>query len=147
MSILDNGLLLATLDTFGWFVIFFVGLLFGIPYTRYFLRVKSIPTWPTTAATVTLAAAGHDSVFSFGYGLHYCSVCYGLQVDSTVCKGGFYLMAGDEAIASSVATQLMNTKIQVRYNPKRPTDSLPVEKEILGRKVFQQQSWLNPNAW
>ena len=136
------------MDTFGWCVILLVALLFGIPYSRYFLRVRAIPTWPIVAGVVTEAGARQGS--PLGYAallLHHCTVIYEYQVSGTTHKGWFALMAGNERIASSMANQIEHTEIQVRYNPKRPADSLPVDKELLGTKVFQKQSWLNPNVW
>jgi hypothetical protein len=150
MRVLNNEMLLARLDTFGWFVVFFVGLLFGIPYTRYFLRVKSIPTWPTTMATVTQASAVQGAPTGYALGaslLHHCSVYYEFQASGVTYRGWFALMTGDEVIASRVAQELMHTKIPIRYSPMHPADSLPVEKQVLGRKVFLRQSWLNPDVW
>jgi hypothetical protein len=142
-----NVMALGSLDTFGWSLLLFLGLLFGIPYARYIKRIRAIPGWPTKLATIVGASAERGSPFGYGYGLSYCVVLYEFEVVGNVYKGGFVLMAGDDLIASTVAQNLLNSTVQVTYNPKRPNDSLPVETKILGRKVLQRQSWLNPNIW
>lgn len=43
------------IDALGWGMIFFLLLLFGVPYTRFFLRRAAIPNWPITNARVTRA--------------------------------------------------------------------------------------------
>jgi len=142
---------LAMIDAFGWFVIVFVTTLFGIPYSRYFLRMRALPMWPTATGIVTQAAARRGSPVGYGVAgaalLYHCSVSYEYQVSGSTYKGWFALMAGDERTAFSVSEQMVHMKIPIRYNPKRPADSLPTEREVLGRKVFQKQSWLNPNVW
>jgi len=145
---------LAALDAFGWGVVVFIALIFVIPYSRYFLRMRAIPTWPTVEATVVAASArrGSPTVPDWVSGwnaalLNYCLVSYEYQVDGVLCKGWFGLMAGKEAIAAAVGQQVLQTKILVRFNPKHPADSVPVAEEILERRVVVRQNWLNPNVW
>jgi len=139
------------IDAFGRTGIAFVALLFGIPYSRYFLRMRAIPRWPTATGLVTEASARQGSPVGSRIAdaalLHYCSINYEYQVAGTTYKGWFALMTGDERTAFSVSEQMVHMKIPIRYNPKHPPDSLPTEKEVLGRKVFQKQSWLNPAVW
>src|SRR6266478_2346401 len=96
-------IVLAAIDAFGWGGLIFVGLLFGIPYSRYFLRAKAIPKWPT--ATATVAQASEVQGTPLGYGvvpnlLHHCSVIYEYEVNEVMYRGSFALMAGDEQDAS-----------------------------------------------
>jgi hypothetical protein len=140
----------ATIDAFGWGVIVFIALIFGIPYSRYFLRTRAVASWPTAEATVVAASARRGSPVGREWGsalLNHCSVDYEYQVDGVSRRGWFALMAGNEAMATTVAQQILNTKILIRFNPKHPPDSIPVAEEILERKVVLKQSWLNPNVW
>jgi len=142
--------LVAPLDPLGWCMIVFLGALFGIPYSRYFLRVRSIPKWPTVVATIVQASICQESPVGFVPGtavLSNCSADYEYQVDGVLFKGRFRLMTGDDVVAAAVASQILQSKILVRYNPKRARDSVPVAEEILGRRVSLKQSWLNPNVW
>jgi hypothetical protein len=150
MLIFSGETSLAVIDTFGWGAIGFIALIFGIPYTRYFLRMRAIPSWPTAEATVIAASARSGSPVGYGRGsalLNHCSVDYEYQVDGVSRKGWFALMAGNEEIAGAVAQQILQMKILVRFNPKHPADSIPVAEEILERRIVLKQSWLNPNVW
>ena len=51
-SVLLSGQKLFGIDAFGWGVILFLLLLFGIPYTLYFLRRADIPEWPIISARI-----------------------------------------------------------------------------------------------
>jgi hypothetical protein len=145
---------LAALDAFGWGVVVFIALIFGIPYSRYFLRMRAIPTWPTAEATVVAASARRGSptvpgwvpVWTAGL-LNCCQADYEYQVDGVLRKGSFALMAGNEEIAATVAQRVLQMKILIRFNPKHPADSIPVAEEIIERTVVVKQSWLNPNVW
>lgn len=150
MLIFSGEMSLAAIDALGWGIIVFIALIFGIPYSRYFLRTRAITSWPTAEATVVAAAACRGSPVGREWGsalLNHCSVDYEYQVHGVSRRGWFALMAGNEAIATTVAQQILNKKILIRFNPKHPTDSIPVAEEILERKVVGKQSWLNPNVW
>jgi hypothetical protein len=141
---------LVTIDAFGWGVIALFALIFGVPYSRYFLRRLAIPTWPVTEATVVAASARRGSPIASGMGsplLNYCSADYEYQVDGVLQKGSLALMAGNETIATTIAQQIVQMKILVRFNPKHPVDSIPVPEEILERRVVLKDSWLNPRVW
>jgi uncharacterized protein DUF3592 len=145
---------LAVLDAFGWGVVVFIALIFGIPYSRYFLRMRAIPTWPTVEGTVVAASVSRGTPTVPGWVsswrsvlVNYCRVDYEYEAHGASRRGWFGLMAGSEMIATSVAQQVLQTKILVRFNPKHPADSVPVAEEILERRVVVRQSWLNPNVW
>jgi hypothetical protein len=143
-------ILTVVLDLLGWLLLAIFGLLFGIPYARFFLRAKAIPTWPTVLARVTQASACQGSPTApsrFSGLLFHCAVWYEFEASGLRHKGRFALMTGDEMIAMKTAELILHREVPIRYNPRNPSDSVTAEKEILGRKVFQKQSWLNPRAW
>jgi len=53
------------------------------------------------------------------------------------------LLTEDHGFADNTAEQLRGKEMTVRYNPKRPKDSVLVEDEILGRKVIQSPGFLD----
>jgi hypothetical protein len=125
-------------------------LIIGVPYLRFSLRLQSIPGWPTARALITVAESYRGSPVGsqkYSSGLHYCKACYAFSVNGSSYEGWFALMIGDEGFADDTAQKLRGQDIAVRYNPKRPKDSVLVDDKILGRKVVQGQSWLNPNVW
>jgi len=149
--ILGRASPIVTIDTLGWGFLASLVLLFGVPYSRYFLRRRAIPTWPVTEAIVIASSAGRGAPFTPKVGLYflanYSSADYEYVVDGTLQKGSFALMTGNEMIAVTVAQQVLHMKILVRFDPKHPADSMPVPERVLGRKVFTQDSWLNPRVW
>jgi hypothetical protein len=138
------------IDTLGLGGIALVLLLFGIPYLRFIARTRSIPGWPTAIAKVTAAGAGHGvPVFwsRFSDRLSHCAVSYQFEVLGAIYNGWFALMASDEQTATRMAEALSEMTITIRYNPKKPTDSVTAERVILGAKVLQEGNWLNPKVW
>ena len=95
------------IDPFGWGVIFFLLLLIGVPYTRYFLRAAAIPDWPIVSARVSVISGVPpgfaDYPFEFGriprLIPYHCRVSYVFPVDGAVFEGWFLMLALDRASA------------------------------------------------
>lgn len=139
---------LASLDALGWGISVFVGLLFGIPYTRFILRKIAIPRWPTARAAVTEVSVGRGLPGTGGgYLLYHCRINYKFDVSGLTYTGWFALGAGGAEDGAEMGGQIQGKTIDVRYNPSKPKDSVPLEKKILGRPVLLGESWLNPRVW
>jgi len=159
MAILATGKALFGIDAFGWGVIFFLLLLFGVPYTRYFLRAADIPDWPIVSARVTKAAVitGVPPEFvpriAFATGRvpqlipYHCRASYSFLVDGALYEGWFAWLAKDQAGAESFAEAVKGQTVLVKYDPRKPADSVVEGKEVLGRKVIQDSNILNPKVW
>lgn len=157
--ILATGKTLFGLDAFGWGVIFFLLLLFGVPYTRYFLCAADIPDWPIVPARVTKVAVitGVPQEFvpriAFAAGRipqlipYHCRASYAFLVDGALYEGWFAWLAQDQVSAESFAEALKGQTVLVKYDPPKPADSVVEGKEVLGRKVIQDTNVLNPKVW
>lgn len=140
---------LTSLDAFGVGVLIFVGLLFGIPYTRFILRKAEIPKWPSARATVVGASVGRG-LPGTGYGyllVLHTAISYEFEVEGLRYEGWFALGTGSPEDGADIAKKAQGMSLEVRYNPKKPKDSLPLETKILGRPVLLGESWLNPRVW
>ena len=140
---------LASPDALGWGILIFVGLLFGVPYTRFILRKIAIPRWPIARAAVTEVSVGRGLPGTGGGYLSFfnCRLNYKFDANGSTYTGWFALGAGSPEDAFQVARQTQNMTLEVRYNPREPKDSVPLEKEILERPVLLGESWLNPRVW
>ena|SRR2546423_1367280 len=138
----------ASLDALGWGILIFVGLLFGIPYTRFILRIRAISKWPLAEARISETGVARGLPGGYGYFLAYrCAITYRYEVEGQGYTGQFGLRAGNPEAASDLATRTLGTAVEIRYNPRHPKDSVPVNKEILGRPVLLRYTWLNPRVW
>jgi hypothetical protein len=160
LDIFTNGNRFFGIDAFGWGVILFVLLLFGIPYSRYFLRAADLKDWPIVTATVRnveiisgfprelvppIAAAVANIPTLIPY---HCRTLYVFLVDGTLYQGSFELCALNLAEAERLAEALKGQPVLVKYNPHRPADSELEEKDLLGKKVVQEDNQpLNPKVW
>jgi hypothetical protein len=146
------------LDTFGWGVVLFLVLFFGAFYTREYLRRKRIPDWPVTSARVektTFAPGPPAEIRSAPAGVPYdvvfpyhCRANYVFVVDGTRYGGTFSLLANDEVESQKLIESLRDQSILVKYNPLRPKESIVKDRELLGKKVFQE-GWnpIDPKIW
>lgn len=78
----------------------------------------------------------------YAFASHYCRACYAFSINGKSYDGWFALMIGDEGFADTTATKLRGREITIRYNPKRPKDSVLVDENVLGKKVIQKQGVL-----
>jgi hypothetical protein len=148
------------IDALGWGMIFFLLLLFGIPYTRFFLRRASIPDWPITEARVTRADVlrGVPNEFVPRIAIRpwrvrtlvpfHCRAQYVYLVDGATYAGWFALFAMDSTTAQDYATRLAGHTVLVKYDPRHPKDSTLEEPKMFDRTAVQEQSnVLNPKVW
>ncbi len=159
MVLLAAGKTLFGIDALGWGFIFLLLLLFGVPYTRYFLRAADIPDWPIVSARVIKAAVitGVPQEFvpriAFATGRvpptvpYHCRANYSFLVDGALYEGWFAWLAKDQAGAESFAEAVKGQTVLVKYDPRKPADSVVEGKEVLGRKVIQDSNILNPKVW
>jgi hypothetical protein len=143
----SSTFLLASIDALGLGMFVFVALLFGIPYTRFFLRKRAIPSWPTAQATITEAFVRRGLPGTYDVLIYYCDTYYIYEVRGTTYRSRAILGTGNRDLAAAVAQQVLQMRIPIRYNPKRPKDSLPLQEKIAGGQVIQRQNWWNPNVW
>ncbi len=147
------------MDSLGWVFFIFTLLLFGIPYTRYFLRRRNINSWPITTARV-----GHAGIFD-GVPQEYvprmairpgmpttipfhCRAQYAYLVDGTVYSGWFALLVRSQAEAEELNKRLQDLTLRVRYDPRKPADSVLEGPRLFDKKVVQSgTNPLNPNVW
>lgn len=142
-------MLLASLDALGVGMLIFLGLLFGIPYTRFIFRKIEIPKWPTTRANVTGASIRRGLPGTGGGYLLFLhtAISYEFELQGSRYEGWFALGAGSPEDGADLARKAQGMTLEIRYNPRKPKDSLPLEKKILGRPVLLTESWLNPRVW
>jgi hypothetical protein len=146
------------LDAFGWGVVLFLLVLFGIPYTRAYFRRAGIPKWPIVSARIiktTIAPGPPREILAAPASApitelipYHCRANYVFLADGKPCEGTFALLAKDAEQAQGMADSLRARSILVRCNPRRPQDSVLEEREFLGTKVFQE-GWhpINPKVW
>lgn len=147
------------MDSLGWVFLIFTLLLFGIPYTRFFLRRRNITSWPITSARVSHAEIlegvpqeyvprmairpGMPTVIPF-----HCRAQYAYLVDGTVYSGWFAVFAKSQTEAQELIRHLEDLTIRVKYDPRKPADSVLEETRIFDKKVIQAgTNPLNPNVW
>jgi Protein of unknown function (DUF3592) len=134
-----------------WTLILFAMLLFGIPHLRLALRFRALPSWPTTTAIVTHVSPGRATPAGSSKSsarLGQSVVSYEYKVGGISYTGWFAVMTGEDGDGSrAAATDISQEEVVVRYDPQNPKDSVPAQNQLLGRKVLQEQNWLNPRAW
>jgi hypothetical protein len=142
-----------------WWVILFLLLLFGVPYGRYFLRVKNIPDWPIVSATVrkteVLPGLPREYVPSMAITVaripqlvpYHCRALYVFLVDGALYEGWFALVAKSQTEAVGFAETLKGQSILIRYDPRKPADSTVEGQKVLERKIYQDTNLLNPKVW
>ena len=150
------------IDAFGWGVILFLLLLFGIPYTRYFLRRADIPEWPIISARVekTEVLSGPPrEVYPVPVPMpipvtvtqlipYHCRARYVFLAGGSLYEGSFVLLAKNAAEAHALAGALQDQTILVKYNPRHPKDSKVEGEKILDKKVLQEgDNPVNPRVW
>jgi hypothetical protein len=52
-------------------------------------------------------------------------------------------MTAEHGFADDTADKLRGKEVTVRYNPKHPKNSVPVDREILGKTVIQSHGLFN----
>jgi hypothetical protein len=150
------------IDAFGWGVILFLLVLFGVPYTRYFLRRADIPEWPITSARVekTESQSGPPrEVYPVRVPMplpitatqlvpYHCRFRYVFLADGSLYEGSFVLLAQNAAEAYALAGALQDQTILVKYNPRHPKDSVVADERILSKRVLQEgENVMNPRVW
>lgn len=147
------------IDRFGWGVIVFCALLFGIPYARYFLRAAAVQRWQRVSARVTkvVALPGLPPEIVPRLTLmrgrvrriapYHCRATYVFLANGALVEGWFALPATDRPAADAAAESLNGQTVMVRYNPRNPKDSAVEDMTVLGKKVLQDTSALNPKLW
>jgi hypothetical protein len=146
------------MDALGWGMIVFLLLLLGIPYTREYLRRSKIPDWPITSARVGKVTISRGAppeipvpptvIPETALIPFHCHATYAFLVDGKLYDGAFSLLAKTEAQAKDYADALRDQTILIKYNPRKPKDSILEERELLGTKAFQY-GWspINPKVW
>ena len=160
--LLLSGHKLFGIDAFGWGVILFLLLLFGIPYARYFLRRANIAEWPIISARVekTEVLTGPPrEVYPVPVPMpfpvtatqlipYHCRAHYVFLADGSLYEGSFVLLAKTAAEAQALAGALQDQTILIKYNPRRPKDSVVEEEKIVDKKALQEgDNLLNPRVW
>ena len=147
------------MDSLGWTFFIFTLLLFGVPYTRFSLRRGNITSWPITTARVSnteifggvpqeyvpriAMRPGMPTVIPF-----HCRAQYAYLVDGTIYSGWFALFAKSLAEAQELTTHLQDLTIRVKYDPRKPADSVLEETRMFKHKVIQADTNpLNPRVW
>jgi|ERR1700722_3737751 len=154
-----NACLYLVYFTPNWWGILFLVLLFGVPYGRYFLRAKHIPDWPIVSAAVrkTEVLPGLPPEYAPPMAMAvgrvpqlvpcHCRALYVFLVNGALYEGWFALVAKTQAEASGFAEALKGQSIFVKYDPRKPTDSVVEGQKVLERKIIQDTSLLNPKVW
>jgi len=147
------------MDLLGWIFFFFTLLLFGIPYTRFFLRRRNIISWPIATARVSRVEIvdgvpqeyvprmairpGMPTVVPF-----HCRAQYAYSAEGMRYSGWFAVFAKSLAEAQDLAKRLQYLAIQVKYDPRNPADSVLEEPRLFEKKIVQAgTNPLNPNVW
>jgi hypothetical protein len=156
---LASGLRLWGIDALGWGMTVFVLLLFGIPYTRYFLRRSEIPSWPITNARITdsevrrglpdeyIPQIANIDPYVHAVVPFHCRAQYVYLVDGATYSSWFALFAMSQPAAQEFAVRLAAQTILVKYDPRNPEDSVLEEPRMFDQKVIQADTNpLNPKV-
>jgi hypothetical protein len=68
---------------------------------------------------------------------------YAYKVNGVRFAGLLILIAGNKSVAEDLQHSLEGTTVGVRYDPKHPETSFVVEKQLLGRPVYQNPFWFD----
>jgi hypothetical protein len=68
-------------------------------------------------------------------------------VNGTLYEGWFALVAKSQAEALGFAESLKGQSVLIKYDPRKPTDSVVEGQKVLERKVIQDTNLLNPKVW
>jgi hypothetical protein len=147
------------MDSLGWIFFIFTLLLFGIPYTRFFLRRRDVTSWPIATARVSHAeiVAGVPQEYVPRMAIRpgmpvtipfHCRAQYAYLVDGNVYSGWFALLAKSQNEAQELNKRLQDLAVRVKYDPRKAADSVLEETRMFDHKVVQAgTNPLNPNVW
>jgi hypothetical protein len=137
------------MDAFGWGVVGFLTVLIGVPYARFFLRRAKIPTWPVASATVetveiTKKLPNLAAGYSWKLNTWFCRAGYVFPAGGANHASWFAIPAKNQQEAKEFTEALKGQPVLVRYNPLKPNDCTLEDQRVLGRKIIQDTSILNP---
>jgi hypothetical protein len=119
-----------------------VTLLMALTFIRFWIRKWESRNWPIVAGVIEKEEVNYNDRSAYRPSMYRLLFGYSYIVDGVRFAGLFILMVGSEAIATDFQHKLNATSVSVRYNPKQPETSFMVEKELLGKKVYQSPIWL-----
>jgi hypothetical protein len=147
------------IDALGWEFIAVLVALFGFPFGKHFLRAFDIwRNWKVETAKIcktTIEGGVPPSVAPRWIAIWvappvsacYCRATYVYLVDGALYEGWFALMAGNVGDARKIAQELQDHPIFIKYNPRKPSDAVLNEKQVLDRQAWEDDMILNPKVW
>ena len=157
LLIFTAGAVFWGLDALGYGILLFLLIGLGIPFARFLLRRASVPYWPVTEAHVNHAevftgvARLYPGFVAFNWKTRshffHCRAQYVYLVNGRVYENSFFTRAGKFERATEFASEVQNQIVLVKYNSKRPEDSVVQSSKILDRHIIQVDPSLNPSIW
>jgi hypothetical protein len=111
---------------------------------RHQLRMWRSQSWPTVHGTVQKGEVLHSGGGRASFLPFRSLLGYAFTVNGHPYWGLFVLAAEDMQAAEKLQKQADGIAVTVQYDPKKPDISFLVERELLGRRIVQDPTWLGP---
>ena len=118
------------------------GLLIALTFVRFGIRKWQSRLWPVVPGVIEKGEVNYNDRAAYLPSMYRLLFGYTYILDGVRFAGLFILMVGSETMAADFQHKLKATSVSVRYNPKHPEMSFLVEKELLGKEVYQSLMWL-----
>ena len=76
----------------------------------------------------------------------HCRALYVFLVNGALYEGWFALVAKSQAEALGFAEALKGQSVLIKYDPRKPTDSVVEGQKVLEKKIIQDTNLLNPKV-
>jgi hypothetical protein len=114
-----------------------------IPQVRHQLRMWRSQGWPTVHGTVQKGEVLHSGGGRASFLPFRSLLGYAFTVNGRPYWGLFVLAAEDMQTAEKLQKQTEGMAVSVQYDPKKPEISFLVERELLGRRIVQDPTWID----
>ncbi len=115
----------------------------AIPEIRHQLRIVRSRSWPIVHGTVQKGQILHSGPAKYLQLPFRSLLGYAYEVNGDPYWGLFVLVAEDMEAAEKLQKDADGKRVTVKYDPKSPEISLLVDKELLGRRIAQNPTWLH----
>lgn len=114
-----------------------------IPEISHWVRIVRSQSWPKVSGTVRKGEVLHSGPGRYLQLPFRSLLGYAYKVKGTRYWGLFVLPVRDMEEAELIQKRAPGESVTVQYNPKRPEVSLLVDRELCGRRISQNPTWLS----
>lgn len=114
-----------------------------VPEIRHQLRIVRSQSWPTVYGTVQKGEVLHSGPGKYLQLPFRSLLGYAYKVDTSSHWGLFAVPVKNIEEAEVIQKQAVGKLVTVKYDPRNPEISLLVDKELFGRRITQNPTWLS----